>query len=90
MRAVELHITGLVQGVSYRASTQARARELGLTGWVRNEADRSVRAWVQGPAPQVEALTTWCERGPSYARVEHVEVTDVEPDPAIEGFAVRR
>jgi acylphosphatase len=48
--AKHLIITGLVQGVGYRASFEARARALKLSGWVRNRADSSVEAIVRGDA----------------------------------------
>lgn len=82
-------MTGRVQGVSYRASTRTTALKLGLTGWVRNEADGSVRAMVQGPNAAVEALIAWCHDGPQYASVNTVEVTWVEEDVVVDGFEIR-
>ena len=85
-----LRVTGRVQGVSYRAWTQATARALGLRGWVRNEADGSVRALLQGPPEAVAQMITAMQDGPSGARVDGV--TDAPAtDPQIpEGFEVRR
>ncbi|MDF3036117.1 MAG: Acylphosphatase, partial [Paucimonas sp.] len=37
--AKHLRITGLVQGVGYRAGFRAKAVSLGLSGWVRNRID---------------------------------------------------
>lgn len=72
---VQLHITGVVQGVCYRASARDRAIELGLTGWVKNNLDGSVEALAEGPVPAVEHFVQWCRRGPPAAEVQDVDVT---------------
>jgi len=78
-RSVDLHVTGQVQGVSFRWYAAREATRLGLAGWVRNEPDGSVRAHAEGPAEQVEQFVAWCRQGPPAARVEDVAVTEVEP-----------
>lgn len=78
-KAVDVRITGLVQGVSFRAYTQAEARRLGVTGWVRNEPDGSVAGHFEGPADAVDALVAWCRHGPAHAEVDDVVVTGAEP-----------
>ena len=70
---IELRISGKVQGVYYRASTKAKAEELGLRGWVKNERNGDVSVRVQGPEQQVEQLVAWCAEGPRLARVDHIE-----------------
>ena len=75
-RAVQLRITGRVQGVGYRAWTVHRARELGLRGWVRNRRDGSVEALIIGKDEQVEGMIEACREGPSFARVTHIITTD--------------
>jgi len=72
---VELHITGVVQGVCYRASARDKATELGLTGWVKNNVDGSVEALAEGPASAVEQFVEWCRRGPPAAEVGEVTTT---------------
>ena len=62
--AVDVVVTGRVQGVFYRASMRARAERLGVTGWVRNEPDGSVHAHLEGDPDDVDALVDWCARGP--------------------------
>jgi acylphosphatase len=82
-------VTGWVQGVYYRASCRERAVELELSGWVRNRADGAVELEAQGPADRVEALLAWCRQGPARARVESIEVTEIELAPSDSGFWVR-
>ena len=73
-----LSITGLVQGVWYRESMRREAERLGVTGWVRNRADGSVEAVVQGSAGAVDAIQRWAMQGPEQARVERVEAAPAE------------
>lgn len=70
--SIRLHIEGRVQGVWYRGWAMAEARELGLTGWVRNRRDGSVEALISGPEPAVRAMIERCRRGPPAARVERI------------------
>jgi acylphosphatase len=78
-----LSVRGRVQGVGYRYATVLKARELGVTGWVRNRRDGSVEAIVQGAPEAVEALIAWARRGPEAAFVESVEVSDAVGEFAI-------
>ena len=82
-----LLIYGRVQGVGFRFYMQRKARELGLTGWVRNCRDGSVEAVIQGSAGAVETMIAWARRGPASAVVAGVEVTDAAGDYA--GFETR-
>lgn len=78
-RAVEVRITGEVQGVSFRAYAAREAVRLELAGWVRNEPDDSVAGHFEGPDEAVEQMLAWCRRGSPAADVEAVEVREVEP-----------
>jgi len=84
-----LLISGVVQGVFYRLSTQEKARNLGLTGWVRNLEDGRVEAIAVGARDRVEALIEWCQDGPDSARVEKVEVAADTANDVFEDFEVR-
>ena len=64
------------------------ARALGLDGWVRNQRDGSVEAVFEGSPEAVEALVTWCRRGPRSARVDALDVTE-EPEEDLHGFEIR-
>jgi acylphosphatase len=56
--SVSFQVFGKVQGVFFRKHTLAKASDLGLVGWVKNEkdAERSVTGTVQGPAQKIETL----------------------------------
>jgi acylphosphatase len=80
-----------VQGVGYRASTQAEAQKLGLVGWVRNLADGSVELEAEGPRAAVDALLAWAARGPWGARVDAVETAWIDAGAHADGgFLVKR
>lgn len=67
-------ITGRVQGVFFRAWTQATARELGLEGTVRNRDDGSVEIHARGPVEVLEDFQERLWEGPPAARVDGVAV----------------
>lgn len=71
-------VTGSVQGVFYRASTEATARGLGLSGWVRNRPDGSVELVACGEEATLRELERWLWQGPAQARVQQVTAADVE------------
>jgi acylphosphatase len=81
MAARLLRITGRVQGVGYRYALEREALRLGITGWVRNRADSSVEALIQGPAAALDALTAWARRGPPAARVDDVSSAAAADEP---------
>jgi acylphosphatase len=85
MIARRLSIQGRVQGVGFRESMVAAARTAGVAGWVRNCADGSVEALVQGDPAAVEAVVAWARRGPPLARVTAVDV-DEAPHSPVQGF----
>ena len=85
-RRVVVH--GRVQGVWFRASTREAARRERVAGWVRNCRDGSVEAVFEGAPQAVDALLSFCRRGPRGARVDRVEVFEEEAE-GLAGFAVR-
>jgi acylphosphatase len=88
LKRVHVRVHGYVQGVFFRSETHARARSLGLAGWVRNSPDGTVEAVFEGRSEAVESMVGWCERGPSGARVDDVDVSWEEPL-GESGFAIR-
>ena len=68
-------ISGRVQGVWYRATTRDKAKQLGLTGWVKNTFDGKVEAMFEGEEDIIKEMIAWCREGPRLA-----DVTDVKVD----------
>jgi acylphosphatase len=87
-RTVHVMITGIVQGVGYRAFVERRARSLGICGWVRNRKDGSVEAVFSGEAATVEAILAACRRGPRLAMIEEVRVAERSVDGELREFGV--
>lgn len=88
---VRLHaiVHGRVQGVSFRYYTQKRARELGLTGFVRNQWDGSVEVVAEGPQAAVEDLLSFLHVGPRAAFVTEVDTRWPQPVAEFDQFGVR-
>jgi acylphosphatase len=87
LKTLHLDIRGRVQGVWFRESMRREAEALGVSGWVRNAADGSVEAVIQGDDASVARLVDWCRHGPPLARVDHVEVSETSGE--FTGFAKR-
>lgn len=81
-------VQGHVQGVFFRETTRRRALTAGVAGWVRNNADGTVEAVLEGEPEAVERLVAFCREGPRGARVEWVDVSAEDPE-GMTGFAVR-
>lgn len=70
---VAFSVHGRVQGVGYRSFARDRARELDLSGWVRNAYDGTVMGEASGDPSALETFREWLTRGPSMARVSRVD-----------------
>ncbi|MSP91961.1 MAG: acylphosphatase [Myxococcales bacterium] len=89
-RRIQVHVlvSGVVQGVGFRAIAQREAKRRELLGWVRNLEDGRVEAVIQGPEPEVNAMVGWCRKGPLHASVSAVDV-ERQPIEAFHGFDLR-
>jgi acylphosphatase len=77
--ARRIAVRGRVQGVWFRASTAERATELGLLGRAENRPDGSVLVHAAGSPAALAKLIAWLYEGPPMARVDAVEVEEIEP-----------
>jgi acylphosphatase len=79
VKRVRVTVGGRVQGVFFRATCAERARDLGLSGSVRNLRDGRVESVFEGDDSAVERMIEWCRRGPELAVVDEVEVIAEAP-----------
>ncbi|MFD3446813.1 acylphosphatase [Microbacteriaceae bacterium 4G12] len=70
-------VHGVVQGVGFRASTREQARALGVSGVARNLLDGTVEVEAEGSPRDVETLLAWLQTGPTWSRVDRVDVSDL-------------
>ena len=81
-------ISGAVQGVGFRYFAERAAREIGVTGWIRNLDDGGVEVYANGTEGQLEALEMRLRQGPQRADVRSVEVTETAML-ELKGFHIR-
>ncbi|MEO0421684.1 MAG: acylphosphatase [Pseudomonadota bacterium] len=72
-------VSGRVQGVAFRANTARQAQALGIRGYARNLPDGRVEVLACGADEALEALIAWLHQGPLFARVDAVQVAQVDP-----------
>ena len=74
-KQIILKIYGRVQMVLYRDSTRRQAKKLGLTGWVMNELDGTVKLIAEGEEGDLKQLVDWCYNGSVLAKVDKIDVS---------------
>ena len=70
-------VSGIVQGVGYRAWTRQEAIRRNLTGWVRNCADGRVEALLEGESGAVDDMLDAMHQGPALAQVERLSLIHI-------------
>ena len=78
-KTISVTVTGKVQGVFFRQSAKNKARELGITGLVKNQPDGTVYIIATGNDGQLDNLVAWCRLGPPKARVDSVKTNELPP-----------
>ena len=88
-RALHAQVHARVQGAGFGYLTQMTARQLGITGWVRNRMDGSVEVRAEGPADAIDSFLAYLQQGPASANVTGVDSRSIEPEHAFDTFSVR-
>ena len=82
-------VHGYVQGVSFRYYTHRTANRLGVTGWVANQLDGTVKVVAEGDEAILQMLLDFLREGSPAARVQRVDVSWAEAAKAFPNFSVR-
>lgn len=88
MAAKHIIVHGRVQGVGFRYFVQAAAERLGLTGSVCNCPDATVEIFVAGAPRHIEKFIQQLKQGPSLARVQHLDIRDLQDLPDYGSFSI--
>ena len=83
-------ISGMVQGVGFRFFTQRSAARHQVRGYVRNLEDGRVEALAEGEPKAVQEFLEDITAGPSYAKVEDIEETVLEPSGLYSAFLIEK
>ncbi len=78
MKCLKIKISGKVQGVWFRASTQRKANELGIKGIVKNLPSGEVYVEAEGDEKILNLFVKWCHQGSELSRVDQVEISEME------------
>lgn len=89
LASLQAIVYGHVQGVFFRAFASGQARELGLTGYVRNLPKGSVEVKAEGERSRLGELIDRLKTGPPGARVEKVATNWSEYTGSYSGFSIR-
>lgn len=73
-----VHVSGKVQGVYFRVSSQQKAIDFGLSGYAKNLSDGDVEVFVSGEQENIDKMLTWLKQGPELAQVTKVQQKKVD------------
>lgn len=76
MKALDVIVSGRVQGVGFRAFTKRNAGLLGVKGYVENLEDGRVHVVLEGEDHQVDKLLEMVKHGPMMSQVRDIRVKD--------------
>lgn len=88
MKRVRVVVTGRVQGVGFRYFACERARDLQLTGYVRNLRNGGVEVVAEGEEGALEAMVVGLKNGPVSARVEEAHVVWLPYENSFTNFTI--
>ncbi|EER46406.1 acylphosphatase [Actinobacillus minor NM305] len=89
MQTKQFFVFGRVQGVGFRFFTLQEAKQIGVTGYVRNREDGSVAVVAQGSEAQIQQLRIWLSKGPRTSQVERVIEQNYQTNERFEQFIIK-
>lgn len=90
MQTKQFFVFGRVQGVGFRFFTLQEAKQIGVTGYVKNREDGSVAVVAQGSEAQIQQLRLWLSKGPRTSQVERVIEQNYQANERFEQFVILR
>lgn len=88
---VHVTVSGRVQGVGFRYTTQQIAEEYNLTGWVQNQADGTVELEVEGNKSSVNSFLKALEDGfNQFIRIDDMNVETLQDKKDYKNFSIKQ
>jgi acylphosphatase len=78
LKHFNIKIFGQVHNVGFRFGAAETAKELKISGFVKNEPDGSVYIEAEGEEVNLQKFLEWCKKGPPWSEVEKVEMHEGE------------
>lgn len=78
MKHLNISVSGIVQGVFFRDTARSVAERLGVNGFARNEPNGTVWIEAEGEEAPLAEFLQWCHKGPTWGRVDNLDVTEGE------------
>ncbi|MCP3925955.1 MAG: acylphosphatase [Desulfobacterales bacterium] len=86
---VHVVVSGKVQGVAYRHHTKTTALSNSISGWVKNNQDKTVEAVFEGEVENVREMINWCWEGSPSSAVDGVKVENIESEQSFDSFEIK-
>jgi len=87
-QCLKVLVSGHVQGVCFRHFTRMKARELGISGWVKNLPSGHVEVLIYGSPEQLDAMLAWLAHGPDNAQVSGCKARPFTGPAPSDGFHI--
>ena len=89
IRKVKILVSGRVQGVYFRLFTQNKAKHFAIKGSAKNLSDGRVEIIAEADSMAIEKFIKWCHKGPITARVDHLDITELQHDETLTSFDIK-
>jgi acylphosphatase len=89
IRKVKILVSGRVQGVYFRFFTQNKANHFSIKGSAKNLSDGRVEIVAEAENMIIEKFIQWCHKGPITARVDHIEIIELQHDESLTSFEIK-
>lgn len=77
METIKLVVSGLVQGVGFRWSTQNLANQMGIPGTVKNNSDGTVTIFLQAEGSEIDRFIEKLSSASGFAHIENISQESV-------------
>ncbi|HHE76436.1 MAG TPA: acylphosphatase [Candidatus Parcubacteria bacterium] len=85
-----IFVSGVVQGVFFRASVAEKARNLDLSGWIKNLDDGRVEIIFEGSEERIKKMVFWIRSEPGMWRIKDIQIEWQSYKEDFNNFEIRR